>query len=61
MFQPKPEKPLVETPDAIKVFTRETIVECWQLLRELADKHNGIDYPRRSERSRTVLYLCTNR
>ena len=44
MFQPGPEKPFVATAIAIDMYTNEVIVACWHVLRELADKHNGLDY-----------------
>ncbi len=44
MFQPGPEKPFVATRGAIKKFQHETIIACLRILREAADRHNGIDY-----------------
>lgn len=44
MFEPGPDKPLVATAAAIAVHSHETIVACWQTLRQLADEHQGIDY-----------------
>lgn len=43
-FQPGPEKPFVATPAAIDAYTHEVIVACWAVLRDLADKHEGLDY-----------------
>ncbi len=44
MFQPVPEKPLVATPAAIEMYSHETIVNCFRVLRQLADEHGGLDY-----------------
>ena len=44
MFLPSKEKPLVATPDAIAMYTTETILACLMVLREKADQHEGIDY-----------------
>lgn len=44
MFRPGPDKPLVATPAAIEMYSHETIVQCFHLLRELADEHAGLDY-----------------
>jgi len=44
MFVPGPDKPLVATPAAIEMYSHEVIMACWQLLRELAQKHSGLDY-----------------
>lgn len=44
MFQPTPDKPFVATRAAIDMYTQETIVACWQVLRQLADEHQGLDY-----------------
>lgn len=44
MFQPGPNKPFVATAAAIDMYTREVIIACWQVLRELAERHNGLDY-----------------
>ncbi|TWT51725.1 hypothetical protein KOR42_34120 [Thalassoglobus neptunius] len=44
MFQPRPEKPLVATPAAIELYSHETIVNCFRVLRQLAGKQNGLDY-----------------
>ena len=44
MFQPGPEKPLVATPAAIEVYTHEIILACWNLLRQMAEEHHGLDY-----------------
>ena len=43
-FQPGPEKPFVATPAAIEMYSHEVIVACWGVLREFADKHDGLDY-----------------
>lgn len=44
MFRPGPDKPLVATPAAIEMHSHETIMQCFRLLRELADEHGGLDY-----------------
>ena len=44
MFQPGPNKPLVATPAAIEMYTHETILKCFGVLRQLADQHQGLDY-----------------
>lgn len=44
MFLPGPEKPLVATPAAIAMYTNQIILACWQLLRQKADEHEGLDY-----------------
>ena len=44
MFRPGPDKPLVATPAAIEAYSHEVIVACWQVLRQNADEHGGLDY-----------------
>lgn len=44
MFLPGPEKPFVATPAAISMYTHQVILACWQVLRQKADEHNGLDY-----------------
>ena len=44
MFQPSAEKPFLATPAAIAMYSHEVIIACWQVLREKADQHGGIDY-----------------
>ncbi|TWT60980.1 hypothetical protein Pan54_17120 [Rubinisphaera italica] len=44
MFQPGPNEPLVATPAAIEMYTNETILKCFGVLRQLADQHQGLDY-----------------
>lgn len=44
LFLPGPDKPFVATPAAIEHYSHETIIGCWQVLRQLADEHEGIDY-----------------
>lgn len=44
MFQPGPEKPFVATPPAIAMYQHDTIVACLGVLRELADRYQGLDY-----------------
>lgn len=44
MFLPSREKPLVATPAAIELYSHEVILACWHILREKADKHQGLDY-----------------
>jgi hypothetical protein len=44
MFRPGPDKPLVATPAAIEVYSHAVIVACWQVLRQKADEHGGLDY-----------------
>ena len=44
MFRPRPEKPFVATPAAIEAYTSETIMACLRVLREQADRYEGIDY-----------------
>ena len=43
-FQPSPEKPFVATPDAIELYTAETIVACLRILQKQAEEHDGLDY-----------------
>ena len=43
MFLPNNEKPLVATPAAIELYGHEVILRCWNLLREQADQHGGLD------------------
>lgn len=38
------EKPFVATPAAIAMYSHEVIVACWQVLRQKADEHAGLDY-----------------
>jgi hypothetical protein len=44
LFQPGPEKPFVATPAAIRLYSHEVILACWQVLRSQADRHQGLDY-----------------
>ncbi|MCA8999488.1 MAG: hypothetical protein KDA80_21010 [Planctomycetaceae bacterium] len=44
MFRPGPDKPFVATPAAIAMYSQETILACWQVLRTLADEQQGLDY-----------------
>lgn len=44
MFQPSPDKPFVATPAAIELYSREVIIGCWNVLRQRADEHSGLDY-----------------
>ena len=44
MFQPGPDKPFVATPAALDLYSRFVIICCLQVLREKAEKHNGLDY-----------------
>ncbi|MCA8998103.1 MAG: hypothetical protein KDA80_13990 [Planctomycetaceae bacterium] len=44
MFLPGPKKPFVATPAAIEMYSEEVILACWQVLRQQADLHQGIDY-----------------
>ena len=44
MFQPGPDKPFVATRPAIEMYTHQTIIACWQVLRRMADEHQGLDY-----------------
>ncbi|MCA9073716.1 MAG: hypothetical protein KDA93_01695 [Planctomycetaceae bacterium] len=44
MFQPGPDKPFVATTDAIAMYSNEVIVACWDVLRQQATEHNGLDY-----------------
>lgn len=44
MFEPSPDKPLVATPAAVEMYTHETIVACFRVLRGVADENNGLDY-----------------
>lgn len=44
MFRPTEAKPFLATPAAIEAYGHETIVACWQLLRQRADEHGGLDY-----------------
>ena len=44
MFRPAPDKPFVATQAAIAAYGREVIAKCHQLLREQADRHQGLDY-----------------
>ena len=44
MFRPGPEKPFVATPAAIAAYQQETIIACLKILREQAERYNGIDY-----------------
>lgn len=43
-FLPSEEKPFVATPAAIETYTQETIIACLNLLRDVADHNNGLDY-----------------
>jgi hypothetical protein len=38
------EKPLQSTPAAIEMHSLQTVLACYQVLRELAEKKDGIDY-----------------
>lgn len=44
MFRSGPEKPLLATPAAIALYSHDVIRACWRLLRQKADKHQGLDY-----------------
>lgn len=44
MFRPGPDKPFVATRAAIDLYSNEVIITCWQLLRQKAEEHNGLDY-----------------
>jgi hypothetical protein len=44
MFRPSADKPFLATPPAIALYQRETIIACLRLLRELADRYDGLDY-----------------
>lgn len=44
MFQPSPEKPFLATRGAIDTHTQEVIFACFEVLREKADRHAGLDY-----------------
>ena len=44
MFRPGPDKPFLATPAAIATYQRETILACLKILREQADRYDGIDY-----------------
>ena len=44
LFRPGPNKPLVATPAAIEMYSHETILNCFRVLRQLADEHKGLDY-----------------
>ena len=44
MFRPGPDKPFMATPAAIDTHSHEVILRCWQILRENAHTHNGLDY-----------------
>ena len=44
MFRPSADKPLVATKQAVEMYSHAIIIACWQLLREKADEHNGLDY-----------------
>lgn len=44
MFLTQPDKPLLATPTAIQMYSREVILSCWQLLRQKADEYDGLDH-----------------
>lgn len=44
MFRSGPNKPFVATPPAIALYRRETIIACLRVLRDLADRYDGLDY-----------------
>lgn len=44
MFLPGPNKPFLATPAAIEMYSHEVIIECWKLLRGMANQYHGIDY-----------------
>ncbi len=44
MFLPSPEKPFLATPGAIDTHTQEVILACFEVLRQKADEHGGLDY-----------------
>ena len=44
MFQPTPEKPFLATQAAIAAYSLEVIAKCHALLRDQADRHQGLDY-----------------
>ena len=43
-FQAGADKPLLSTPGAIELYSHQTIVACYELLRRLAVEHDGLDY-----------------
>ena len=44
MFRPGTDKPFVATREAIDLYSNDVIIACWQVLRRMADDHDGIDY-----------------
>ncbi|MBL8826271.1 MAG: hypothetical protein JNM18_04745 [Planctomycetaceae bacterium] len=44
MFLPTAEKPFVATRPAIALYQQETILACLRLLRDMADRYQGLDY-----------------
>lgn len=44
MFVPRPDKPFVATPAALDLYSRDVIIACWQVLRQRAEQHGGLDY-----------------
>jgi hypothetical protein len=44
MFQQTAEKPFVATRPAIALYQQDTILACLHLLRDLADRYQGLDY-----------------
>ncbi|PQO47408.1 hypothetical protein [Blastopirellula marina] len=44
MFKPSKEKPFVATAAAIEAHRQETIIQCLEVLREQAERYNGLDY-----------------
>jgi hypothetical protein len=43
-FVASPEKPLLTTPAAIEMHTRETVLACYLVLKRVAEQMDGIDY-----------------
>lgn len=43
-FTPSAEKPFVATPDAIEMYSQETIIACLKILQDQAEQHQGLDY-----------------
>ena len=44
MFQPSAEKPLLATPEVVRVHTMEELMACLARVQHLAQVHNGADY-----------------
>ena len=43
-FIPSEKKPLLSTPAAIEMYSHQTVLACYLVLRELAELKDGIDY-----------------